>query len=91
MSQTSFDKDKIKILLLEGVHASALERFHAAGYENIERNAGALQGDELAHALADVHIARHPQPHAAHGRGARGSAAADRSGLLLHRHESGRR
>ena len=56
MSQTSFDKDKIKILLLEGVHASALERFHAAGYENIERKAGALQGDELAHALADVHI-----------------------------------
>lgn len=56
MSQTSFDKDKIKILLLEGVHASALERFHAAGYENIERKAGALQGDELAHALADAHI-----------------------------------
>jgi len=56
MSQTSFDKDKIRILLLEGVHASAIERFHAAGYENIERRAGALQGDELAHALADVHI-----------------------------------
>ena len=47
MSQTSFDKDKIRILLLEGVHASAIERFHAAGYENIERRAGALQGDEL--------------------------------------------
>ena len=56
MSQTSFDKDKIKILLLEGVHASAVECFHAAGYGNIERIAGALQGDELAHALSDVHM-----------------------------------
>ncbi len=56
MSQTSFDKDKIKILLLEGVHDSAVERFHAAGYQNIERKVGALQGDDLAHALADIHI-----------------------------------
>jgi D-3-phosphoglycerate dehydrogenase len=56
MSQTSFDKDKIKILLLEGVHASAVERFQTAGYENIERVSAALQGDELAQALADVHM-----------------------------------
>jgi D-3-phosphoglycerate dehydrogenase len=56
MSQTSFDKDKIRILLLEGVHDSAIERFHAAGYTNIERKAGALQGDELSRALADAHI-----------------------------------
>src|SRR5512147_131875 len=56
MSQTSFDKDKIKILLLEGVHDSAIESFHAAGYRNIERKAGALQGDELSRALADAHI-----------------------------------
>ncbi len=56
MSQTSFGKERIKILLLEGVHASAIESFHAAGYENIERVSGALQGDELAHALADVHM-----------------------------------
>ena len=56
MSQTSFDKDKIKILLLEGVHDSAIESFHAAGYTNIERKAGALQGDELSRALADAHI-----------------------------------
>ena len=56
MSQTSFDKDKIKILLLEGVHDSAVSSFHAAGYSNIERVAGALQGTELSRALGDVHI-----------------------------------
>src|SRR5262245_4819647 len=56
MSQTSFDKDRIKILLLEGVHDSAVTRFHAAGYTNIERKGGALQGDDLRAALADVHM-----------------------------------
>ena len=56
MSQTSFDKDKIKILLLEGVHDSAVTSFHAAGYHNIERVAGALQGVELARALAEAHM-----------------------------------
>src|SRR4051794_28823572 len=56
MSQTSFEKDRIKILLLEGVHDSAIARFHAAGYTNIERTAGALQGDALARALSDVHM-----------------------------------
>jgi D-3-phosphoglycerate dehydrogenase len=56
MSQTSFDKDKIRILLLEGVHDSAIASFHAAGYKNIERRAGALQGEELSRAIADAHI-----------------------------------
>jgi len=56
MSQTSFDKDKIKVLLLEGVHDSAVTSFHAAGYHNIERVAGALQGVELARALTDAHM-----------------------------------
>ncbi len=56
MSQTSFDKDKIKILLLEGVHTSAVESFRAAGYTNLELSTKALQGDELASALTDVHM-----------------------------------
>jgi len=56
MSQTSFDKAKIKILLLEGVHPSAVATFKAAGYTNLELVAGALQGRDLAKALADVHM-----------------------------------
>jgi D-3-phosphoglycerate dehydrogenase / 2-oxoglutarate reductase len=56
MSQTSFDKDKIKILLLEGVHPSAVASFHSAGYRNVEQLGQALQGDELTRALTDVHM-----------------------------------
>src|SRR5580765_3961915 len=56
MTQTSFDKAKIKILLLEGVHPSAVATFKAAGYTNLELVSGALQGRSLADALADVHM-----------------------------------
>ena len=34
MTKTSLDKNKIKILLLEGVHPTALEAFRADGYTN---------------------------------------------------------
>ena len=56
MRQTSFDKDRIKILLLEGVHASALRNLETAGYHNVTALSHALQGDALAEALADVHM-----------------------------------
>ena len=56
MHKTSFDKDKIKILLLEGVHASARENLIAAGYSNVTSLSKALQGAELADALSDVHM-----------------------------------
>ncbi|MEM8766434.1 MAG: phosphoglycerate dehydrogenase [Pseudomonadota bacterium] len=56
MSTTSFDKNRIKILLLEGVHPCAIEALAADGYENVTRLDHALQGDELAAALSDVHM-----------------------------------
>lgn len=56
MRQTSFDKSRIKVLLLEGVHASALQTFRAAGYTTIDARAAALQGKALAEAIADVHM-----------------------------------
>jgi D-3-phosphoglycerate dehydrogenase len=56
MRQTSFDKDKIKILLLEGVHPSAVGTFRSAGYTHLEVTAGALEGRALADALEDVHL-----------------------------------
>ncbi len=40
-SKTSLDKSKIKFLLLEGIHPSAVEVLHAAGYTNVESRAGA--------------------------------------------------
>lgn len=44
-------KDKIKILLLEGISETAVEAIKSAGYTNIERHAKALEGDALRDAL----------------------------------------
>ncbi|HXE66860.1 MAG TPA: phosphoglycerate dehydrogenase [Rhodanobacteraceae bacterium] len=54
--KTSFPKKDIKILLLEGIHPSATEAFHAAGYSQIEQHEKALPRAELFEALADAHI-----------------------------------
>ncbi|HUX67194.1 MAG TPA: phosphoglycerate dehydrogenase [Terriglobales bacterium] len=56
MSDYSLDKSKIKILLLEGIHASAVEALRADGYSDIACHAQALAGAELAAALAEIHI-----------------------------------
>lgn len=52
----SLQKDKIKILLLEGVHQSALETLKANGYSNIEYVKTSLPEDELKQKVADVHF-----------------------------------
>ncbi len=56
MSKTSLDKSKIKFLLLEGIHPSAVEVLKNAGYTNVEALAGALQGEELKEKIADAHF-----------------------------------
>ena len=56
MPTTSLDKSKIKFLLLEGVHPSALDALRAAGYTQIEAIAGALPEEELKQKIADVHF-----------------------------------
>ncbi|MDN3651865.1 phosphoglycerate dehydrogenase [Thalassotalea ponticola] len=56
MSKTSLNKDKIKILLLEGVHQSALEVFKANGYSNIEYLKGSITDEELKHKLKGVYF-----------------------------------
>ncbi|MBS7351064.1 MAG: phosphoglycerate dehydrogenase [Comamonas sp.] len=56
MAKTSLDKSKIKFLLLEGVHASAVQTLKAAGYTNIELLPQALEGEELKRKIADVHF-----------------------------------
>ncbi|HUO53976.1 MAG TPA: phosphoglycerate dehydrogenase [Rhodoblastus sp.] len=52
----SLSKDKIKILLLEGIHESAVDLFRAAGYGNVTRLTKALDGAELREALQGVHM-----------------------------------
>ncbi len=56
MTKVSLSKDKIRILLLEGVHTSAVEQFKTYGYTNIDYIKTALSGDELAHKVADAHF-----------------------------------
>ena len=55
-SKTSLDKSRIKFLLLEGIHPSAVEVLHAAGYTNVESLPGALPDAELKAKIADVHF-----------------------------------
>jgi D-3-phosphoglycerate dehydrogenase len=56
MKKTSFPKQDIKVLLLEGVSRTALETFRAAGYSNIEFHEKSLPEAELAAAVATAHI-----------------------------------
>lgn len=56
MVRYSLDKDKIKILLLEGVDPSAVESFTKAGYSNVEYLKKALDHDELIEKIKDVHF-----------------------------------
>ena len=56
MSETSLEKSKIRILLLEGVHQSALDTLNAAGYTNIEYLSHSLGEEELLEKIADAHF-----------------------------------
>ncbi|MFG1359132.1 phosphoglycerate dehydrogenase [Xanthobacter pseudotagetidis] len=56
MPQLSLAKDKIKVLLLEGVNDSAVELMKAAGYTNLTRLPKALDGAALREAIKGVHI-----------------------------------
>ncbi|MDT0632032.1 phosphoglycerate dehydrogenase [Rubrivirga sp. S365] len=56
MAATSLDKDKIKVLLLEGVHDTAVRAFREAGYTRVEREGGAATGDALLDLVRDVHF-----------------------------------
>ncbi|GAA3927225.1 phosphoglycerate dehydrogenase [Litoribacillus peritrichatus] len=56
MSKTSLDKSKIKFLLLEGVHQSALNTLNDAGYTNIEYIKTALPEEELKEKIKDAHF-----------------------------------
>jgi D-3-phosphoglycerate dehydrogenase len=56
MTKTSLEKAKIKILLLEGVHPSAVDRLAADGYTNIEQHRKSLSAPELERAAADAYF-----------------------------------
>ena len=56
MTTTSFPKSKIKVLLLEGIHISAVRLFKQAGYQNVERLTKSVHETDLIQKIQDVHI-----------------------------------
>ena len=54
--KTSFPKEDIKVLLLEGVSQSAVETFRRAGYSQIEYHEKSLPEAELKARIAEAHI-----------------------------------
>ncbi|MBA4251841.1 MAG: phosphoglycerate dehydrogenase [Chlorobiaceae bacterium] len=52
----SLSKEKIKILLLEGIHENALQIFNSNGYSNIEYLKTSLDSEELIEKIKDVHL-----------------------------------
>lgn len=55
-AKTSLDKSKIKFVLLEGLHQSAVDTLKAAGYTNIDYLKTALTDDELIERIKDAHF-----------------------------------
>jgi D-3-phosphoglycerate dehydrogenase len=56
MTATSFPKRTVKVVLLEGVHASAVDAFRADGYTKIELHEKALPEAQLIDAVKTAHI-----------------------------------
>jgi len=56
MAQFSLDKNKIKVLLLEGLHPCSLEAFEQAGYGSVECIKTSLGTEELKEKIKDVHF-----------------------------------
>ena len=55
-TQTSYPKDKIKILFLENISEAAIQLFRDNGYSNVRKIAGALSEEQLIEEVKDVHI-----------------------------------
>ena len=56
MKQQSLQKSKIKFLLLEGVHQSAIDALAKAGYTNVVTYPKALPSDDLKKEIKDAHF-----------------------------------
>jgi D-3-phosphoglycerate dehydrogenase len=54
--ELSYPKEKIRILLLEGLHPSAINEFRKKGYTNIDSQKDAMTEEELLNCIEDYHI-----------------------------------
>jgi len=56
MQKYSLEKEKIRILLLEGLHPSSVQTLNNAGYANVESIKTSLPEDELIAKIKDAHF-----------------------------------
>lgn len=56
MPETSYPKDRIRILLLENISPAAEQTFRDAGYALVDRRSRAMTEDELIDEIGSVHI-----------------------------------
>lgn len=56
IKQTSYPKEKIRILFLENISDTAVKNFRQQGYVQVDKITRALSEEELIEAIKDVHI-----------------------------------
>lgn len=56
MTTTSFPREKIKILLLEGIHPAAVKMFKEHGYKTIDTSAASMTESELLKVMDNYHL-----------------------------------
>ena len=56
MKQQSLQKSKIKFLLLEGIHESAVDALRRAGYDNVVTYSKSLSTEALCKEIKDAHF-----------------------------------
>lgn len=56
MTKTSLDKSKIRILLLEGIHQSAVQAFRNDGYSDIEYHEKSLPESQLIQSISEAYF-----------------------------------
>lgn len=56
MANTSYPRNKIKILLLENISDAAVDELRADGYADVKKINGALSEAELMKAVKGVHL-----------------------------------
>jgi D-3-phosphoglycerate dehydrogenase len=55
-NNTSYPKDKIKVLLLENISETAVRQIRDAGYTDVRKLGGALSEEQLIEAVRNVHL-----------------------------------
>ena len=90
MDRLSLPKDKIRVLLLEGVNDSAADLFAGAGYANVTRLPKALDAQALRQAVKGVHLLGIRSRTRLTEKHLRGRRPPDRGRLLQRRHQPGR-